>query len=98
VCKSEPDCPPRFTRCHSVECPVQRLVRVQDAERLAAEILGAPGDPRATADALLKIVDTQEPPLRVLFGTAPLNIIDSIYKDRLKHWEEWQSIAVQAHG
>jgi hypothetical protein len=29
VCKSEPDCPPRFTRCHSVlECRVQRLVRV----------------------------------------------------------------------
>jgi len=35
VCKSEPDCPPRFTRCHSVlECPVQRLVQCPPCPRI----------------------------------------------------------------
>src|SRR3954471_604897 len=32
---------------------------------------GDPGDPSATADAVLKIVDAQKPPLRVFLGEAP---------------------------
>jgi hypothetical protein len=36
VCKSEPDCPVRSTRCHSVlECPAQRLVRVHSVHGLS---------------------------------------------------------------
>jgi hypothetical protein len=35
-CKSKPECPPRFTRCHSVfECPVHRLVRVHSVHGLS---------------------------------------------------------------
>ena len=31
-----------------------------------------PGDPDASAEAVMRIVDADEPPLRCFFGTAPL--------------------------
>jgi len=39
--------------------------------------VSTPGDPAASARALLRIVDADEPPLRVVFGTAPLGIAKS---------------------
>jgi hypothetical protein len=36
--------------------------------------------------ALLTIVDTQSPPLRALFGVAPLGIVRSVYTERLNAW------------
>jgi NAD(P)-dependent dehydrogenase (short-subunit alcohol dehydrogenase family) len=56
------------------------------------------GDPVATRDALLKIVDAERPPLRVFFGEAPLGITKADYASRLAVWEEWQEVALEAHG
>ena len=36
--------------------------------------LDVTGDPRATRDAVLKLVDAQDPPLRLFLGDAPLGI------------------------
>lgn len=58
----------------------------------------APGDPQASGRAILKVVDAQEPPLRVFFGAAPLDIAKADYESRLKLWEEWQPVAVEAQG
>jgi NAD(P)-dependent dehydrogenase (short-subunit alcohol dehydrogenase family) len=69
-----------------------------DAAQMISETLGAPGDPHATVGALLSIVDAQEPPLRMLLGSAPLTIIKAVYQDRLKTWQQWESIAVQAQA
>ncbi|HEU5425320.1 MAG TPA: SDR family oxidoreductase [Actinocrinis sp.] len=57
-----------------------------------------PGDPAATGAALLKIVDADNPPLRVFFGTAPLPMVQQAYAERLKIWEEWSEVSVQAQG
>ena len=57
-----------------------------------------PGDPGASAAALLKVVDAEEPPLRVFFGAAPLGIATKDYESRLALWNEWQSVAVEAQG
>ena len=57
-----------------------------------------PGDPSATGPALLKIVDAENPPLRVFFGTSPLHLVPQVYAERLKTWEEWAEISVQAQG
>ena len=59
---------------------------------------GAPGDPTATRDAILTIVDAEDPPLRVFFGEAPLGIATADYESRLKTWNEWQPLSVAAHG
>jgi NAD(P)-dependent dehydrogenase (short-subunit alcohol dehydrogenase family) len=58
----------------------------------------APGDPKASAAALLKVVDADEPPLRVFFGEAPLPIAKADYESRLRTWEQWQSVAELAQG
>jgi NAD(P)-dependent dehydrogenase (short-subunit alcohol dehydrogenase family) len=59
---------------------------------------GAPGDPAATRDAVLTIVDSDDPPLRVFFGEAPLGIATRDYESRLATWKEWQPLSVAAHG
>jgi NAD(P)-dependent dehydrogenase (short-subunit alcohol dehydrogenase family) len=58
----------------------------------------APGDPKASAAAILKVVDAEQPPLRVFFGTAPLGIAKADYEQRLRTWEEWQPVAELAQG
>jgi NAD(P)-dependent dehydrogenase (short-subunit alcohol dehydrogenase family) len=57
-----------------------------------------PGDPVATRDAVLTLVDADEPPLRVVFGKAPLGIATADYESRLATWNAWQPLAVAAHG
>ena len=56
------------------------------------------GDPRAAAQALLKIVDSDNPPLRILFGQGFYPMIQHVYADRLKTWADWQDLSAAAHG
>jgi NAD(P)-dependent dehydrogenase (short-subunit alcohol dehydrogenase family) len=58
----------------------------------------APGDPKASAAALMKVVDAEQPPLRVFFGTNPLGLAKADYEQRLRTWEEWQPVAELAQG
>ncbi len=57
-----------------------------------------PGDPKASAAAILKIVDAPEPPLRVFFGESPLQTARADYESRLATWEQWQPVSVEAQG
>ena len=57
-----------------------------------------PGDPTATRGAILKVVDADEPPLRIFFGKAPLGIATKDYESRLATWNEWQPVSIEAHG
>jgi NAD(P)-dependent dehydrogenase (short-subunit alcohol dehydrogenase family) len=57
-----------------------------------------PGDPIASAAAIMRVVDADPPPLRVFFGTAPLSIAESDYQCRLATWREWQPVAELAQG
>ena len=57
-----------------------------------------PGDPTATREPILKVVDADPPPLRVFFGQAPLGIATKDYESRLATWNEWQPVSEQAQG
>ena len=70
----------------------------EDADRARAKRVSKPGDPTASAAAILKVVDAQEPPLRVFFGEAPLQLAKADYESRLATWEEWQPVSVLAQG
>ncbi|SKC60107.1 SDR family oxidoreductase [Okibacterium fritillariae] len=59
---------------------------------------GTPGDPTASAAAILKIVDADEPPLRVFFGSQPLGIAKHDYENRIATWEKWNDVSVLAQG
>lgn len=56
------------------------------------------GDPRAAAQTLLTIVDSDNPPLRVLFGQGFQHMVEMVYADRLKTWADGQELALAAHG
>ncbi|WP_086663532.1 SDR family NAD(P)-dependent oxidoreductase [Lentzea kentuckyensis] len=56
------------------------------------------GDPAAAAQALLKIVDLDNPPLRILFGQGFYPMVQQAYADRLKLWDDWQDLSAQAQG
>jgi NAD(P)-dependent dehydrogenase (short-subunit alcohol dehydrogenase family) len=58
----------------------------------------SPGSPEASAAALLKVVDAEEPPLRVFFGASPLATAKADYESRLQNWEQWQPVAELAQG
>jgi NAD(P)-dependent dehydrogenase (short-subunit alcohol dehydrogenase family) len=70
----------------------------RDAQEARAKRVSTPGDPVASAAALLKVVDAKHPPLRVFFGSAPLEIAKADYKSRLKLWKKWQDVAELAQG
>ncbi len=70
----------------------------EEADRIRSQRVSAPGDPKASAAAILKIVDAENPPLRVFFGELPLQLAKADYENRLKTWEEWQPVAVLAQG
>ncbi|WP_281225532.1 SDR family NAD(P)-dependent oxidoreductase [Flavobacterium aquiphilum] len=56
------------------------------------------GVPEATAEAVLKLVDAENPPLRLLLGKAGVQWTKYAYGERLKTWEEWQDVSEAAHG
>ncbi|MBE2317276.1 SDR family NAD(P)-dependent oxidoreductase [Solirubrobacter sp. CPCC 204708] len=56
------------------------------------------GDPRATREAILKVVDAQEPPRRIFLGRGSLPQAEAAYAERLETWREWQPVSVAAMG
>ncbi|MFI6046674.1 SDR family oxidoreductase [Nocardia sp. NPDC051321] len=56
------------------------------------------GDPAATGDAILAVVDADEPPLRIFLGEIPLTIATRDYESRLELWRKWQPISAAAQG
>lgn len=82
---------------HTEPLPAYDALRaVVAAGRKAA--IGRRGDPTATREAILKIVDAEQPPLRVFFGEAPLGVAKADYAARLATWEEWQALSSAAQG
>ncbi|MFD4511177.1 SDR family oxidoreductase [Streptomyces sp. NPDC058457] len=57
-----------------------------------------PADPVAAGRALLQIVDAENPPLRVLFGSQPVDIVRGLYAQRLQTWAEWENLSRAAQG
>lgn len=56
------------------------------------------GNPEATTPAILKLVDSSNPPLRLFLGKVAFPFAKQVYEQRLATWEEWQDVAVAAHG
>lgn len=56
------------------------------------------GDPAAAAQALVKLVDSDDPPLRVLFGLGFYPMLQQAYADRLKTWSDWLDLSAEAQG
>jgi hypothetical protein len=58
----------------------------------------SPGDPFATGAAILKVVDAEDPPLRIFFGAAGLPMTRAEYGRRIATWERWNPVSLEAQG
>ena len=56
------------------------------------------GVPEATTDAVLKLVDAENPPLRLFLGKVALPWVKQVYDGRFAEWEAWDEVASAAHG
>lgn len=63
--------------------------QLQSAER---------GNPEATPEALFKVVDEEQPPLRFFLGRHNLPSIRAAYAARLATWEAWEEVSNAAQG
>jgi len=68
----------------------------------AASQAGRPDDvwgiPEATTGAVLKLIDSETPPLRLLLGKYALPWIKPNYESRFAEWNEWATVSAEAHG
>lgn len=82
---------------HATALPDYDEVREARARQRASQ-MSRPGDPRASAAAILTVVDAENPPLRLFLGETPLGVAEADYASRLATWRQWQPVAVAAHG
>jgi NAD(P)-dependent dehydrogenase (short-subunit alcohol dehydrogenase family) len=81
---------------HATVLPAYEPVHEQAIRARAQRF--TPGDPGATRDAVLRLVDSPDPPLRLFLGEAPLGIATADYESRLASWRAWQPVAAAAQG
>jgi len=56
------------------------------------------GKPEATAEAVLKLVDSANPPLHLLLGKVAYPALKQVYQERLDTFEAWKEVSAAAHG
>jgi NAD(P)-dependent dehydrogenase (short-subunit alcohol dehydrogenase family) len=81
----------------STPLPVYDQTR-EEATRARAQRFPAPGNPVATREAILTLVDSDNPPLRLFLGESPLRIAVADYGSRLASWAQWQQVSAAAQG
>ncbi|HEX3792515.1 MAG TPA: SDR family oxidoreductase [Pseudonocardiaceae bacterium] len=70
----------------------------EQMQKARAARQSSPGDPVATREAVLKLVDSANPPLRIFFGDGPLALATKDYESRLATWKQWEPVSIAAHG
>ena len=68
-----------------------------DAARSGLGTAFEPGTPSATRAAILRLVDADDPPLRLVLGRS-IPAIEQEYAHRLEVWRSWQDVSEAAFG
>ncbi len=56
------------------------------------------GNPEATGPVMLKLVDMEQPPLRIFFGKGAHDEIHAEYEKRLAEWDKFKGLSEEAFG
>jgi NAD(P)-dependent dehydrogenase (short-subunit alcohol dehydrogenase family) len=68
-------------------------------KRMAGAMGNQPaGDPAAAAEVLLELADSENPPLRILFGQGFWPMLEKVYAGRLQNWTDTQDLSRRAQG
>jgi hypothetical protein len=85
---------PQPARCHLLAA-YAALREVRQQQPTSGMIAG---DPAATSQAILTLVDAANPPLRLILGAARLELVRATYEQRLRTWEQWDDVSRAAQG
>jgi NAD(P)-dependent dehydrogenase (short-subunit alcohol dehydrogenase family) len=80
---------------HTKQIPAYDKVRADFQAGLTEDIFGVP---EATSGAILKLVDTPEPPLRLFLGKVALPWAKQVYEQKIAEWGNWKTVSDDAHG
>lgn len=73
-----------------------------DVKSKLNEIEGIPpedyGKPEATVSAILKLIDSTRPPLRLFLGKIGFKKVQEVYAEKIRVWKDWNDISEAAHG
>lgn len=72
--------------------PVREAMQARQAQMPPALY----GEPEAAGPAILALVDSDAPPLRMFLGVLPTMVVPDAYAARLETWEAWKDVAVAA--
>ncbi|KAF2341911.1 SDR family NAD(P)-dependent oxidoreductase [Flavobacterium tistrianum] len=56
------------------------------------------GKVEATAPIVVKLVENENPPLRLLLGKVAFPFVKQSYDQKLESWKKWNDVSVEAHG
>jgi NAD(P)-dependent dehydrogenase (short-subunit alcohol dehydrogenase family) len=56
------------------------------------------GKAEATTDAVLRLVDSENPPLRMFLGKIAYPFVKQNYEARWAEWDAWKEVSANAHG
>jgi NAD(P)-dependent dehydrogenase (short-subunit alcohol dehydrogenase family) len=56
------------------------------------------GNPLATSETILALVDAENPPLRLFLGKLAYPWTQYTYGEKLKLWDNWKEVSAKAHG
>jgi NAD(P)-dependent dehydrogenase (short-subunit alcohol dehydrogenase family) len=77
------------------ELPAYDHVREANSARRSSAVRG---NPEATGPVVLKLVDMEQPPLRIFFGKGAHEMIHAEYDKRLAEWDKFKDLSEEAHG
>lgn len=80
---------------HTHAMPEYDNIKEQFKSNLTGDFFG---NPAATPAAIVKLLDNENPPLRLLLGKKAYPWIKQVYESRFKEWEKWNDVAIAAHG
>lgn len=80
---------------HTESIPAYDKVKADFQAGMTPDIFG---DPTATADAVLQLVDAENPPLRLFLGKVGYPWVKQVYAGRAAEWDAWNEVSTAAHG
>jgi NAD(P)-dependent dehydrogenase (short-subunit alcohol dehydrogenase family) len=66
-------------------------LRAAQADQLAENSVDS--EPHLAAEALMKVVDSDDPPLRVVFGSMVYDLAFELTRQRMKTWAGWEDVS-----
>jgi NAD(P)-dependent dehydrogenase (short-subunit alcohol dehydrogenase family) len=80
---------------HTAGLPQYEAIKAASQAQTTGDFFG---DPEATTPAVLKLIDSEKPPLHFFLGKYAYPMIKQVYETRYADWDKWATVSTEAHG